>query len=128
MVMRLRYFTISGAQFTAFRVYNTYKSYCKFNFNMQSLEFLRLSPLCFKSGITYPWSCSLQSRWLWFPPRSFRSYVISGWWRYVCVGNRTGRGACCKLKSSKLLIERYQKFSKLFCATHRCFAIHVQHS
>lgn len=54
MVMRLRYFTISGAQFTAFRVYNTYKSYCKFNFNMQSLEFLRLSPLCFKSGSPTP--------------------------------------------------------------------------
>ena len=52
MVMRLRYFTISGAQFTAFRVYNTYKSYCKFNFNMQSLEFLRLSPLCFKRVVS----------------------------------------------------------------------------
>lgn len=96
-----------------------------YSFNTQSLEFLRLLPRFIKSELTYPWSCSLQSRWLRFSPRSLCSCVVSRRWCYICVCNRTGRGICCKIKTA---IERCQKLSKHVCATHRCFAVHVQHS
>lgn len=77
-------------------------------------------------SITYPWNCSLQSRWLWLPPRSLRSCVFSRCWCNVWVGNSTGRGARCKLKKPQIrkmseICQRLLRIPQILCAICAAF-------